>query len=1033
MAKFFRLIPAIFFGLASFVRKNNMRAFFCCLVLALLARPTFAQHPLNGQTPDELYRQGIDLLEHHQYGAARDLFTRFSTLAKNDPRKAEADYHAAFCAVSLYHADGEKEMETFIQNNPGHPRAASAYFELASFFYLQKNYNKTIEYYSRTEFRTLSAEQQNIGRFRWGYSLFNQKKLNPALDQFNFIKAQGGTYGPASSYYAGFIEFSNKDYPNALIDLKRAEQNAAYATVVPNVIMQTLYRQGNLDACLAYYHSVKEREGVAQAEEMALLASEVLFKKGDFENAVKGYEQFLEGNTTADPAIFYRAGYASLKSGKDELAITYLKRAALAKDSVSGYASYQLGSLYLKTNQKPLALAAFELTRDFPQNKNLSEESSFQYAKLSYDLGRSDDAINELERFMNAYPTSDRITEVKEVLSHAYINANNYNKAIEYIESLTRRGPSLDRAYQKATFLKGIELYNMERYAESIGYFEKSLQFPLDPALAGEAHFWAGEAYSFGKKYEQAIEHYSSAISPTAGTVPEIVVRSRYGIGYAYFNTKQYDRATFSFKEFVTKARDSDSNLPDAMLRLADCYYVSKAYNDALTTYRKVTQGTSPDKDYAHLQSGIILGIQRKYGEAANELNRVVSSYPQSGYREEALFQIAQLNFEQGRYLEAANGYGRVIESNSSSRFVPYALMRRAAAYFNLKDFDKTCTDYITVVNTYPAHPVAKEVLVPLQEALGLANRSDEFAGYLAKFKGANPDATGIESVEFETASNLFFNQQYAKAITSFSTYVQGYPESPRLVDAQYYLAESHYRLKDFDKAIEGFSSIQNESTFSMLPKVLARMAELEFRKGGFEKAIVQYQRLQQVATNKKDQYTAWSGLMESHYLLAQYDSADHYARIILEKGNINAGAVNKASLYLGKTAMGRGNYEAAKDEFLNTLNAAKDEYGAEAKYLLGEIFYLTKDKACYETLVALISDFAPYKEWVGKAYLLLSDYYLSIGDRFQAKATLKSIIDNDFPVAHIKSSATEKLAKLEGELKREQSDVKKDTTDNRP
>ena len=63
---------------------------------------------------------------------------------------------------------------------------------------------------------------------------------------------------------------------------------------------------------------------------------------------------------------------------------------------------------------------------------------------------------------------------------------------------------------------------------------------------------------------------------------------------------------------------------------------------------------------------------------------------------------------------------------------------------------------------------------------------------------------------------------------------------------------------------------------------------------------------------------------MESYYELAQYDSADTYAHLILEKGKVNAGAENKASLYLGKSAMARGDYDAAKDEFLNTLNSAR-------------------------------------------------------------------------------------------------------------
>src|SRR5260221_9582828 len=112
---------------------------------------------------------------------------------------------------------------------------------------------------------------------------------------------------------------------------------------------------------------------------------------------------------------------------------------------------------------------------------------------------------------------------------------------------------------------------------------------------------------------------------------------------------------------------------------------------------------------------------------------------------------------------------------------------------------------------------------------------------------------------------------------------------------------------------------------------------------------------------------------MESYYFLNQYDSVEKYAKIILEKGSVNAGAQNKASLFLGKASMGKGDYESAKDEFLNTINSAKDDYSAEAKYLLAEIFFKTKEyKQCYETLVSLNSDYVSFTPWVGKSYLLL-------------------------------------------------------------
>jgi tetratricopeptide (TPR) repeat protein len=208
-------------------------------------------------------------------------------------------------------------------------------------------------------------------------------------------------------------------------------------------------------------------------------------------------------------------------------------------------------------------------------------------------------------------------------------------------------------------------------------------------------------------------------------------------------------------------------------------------------------------------------------------------------------------------------------------------------------------------------------------------------------------------------------------------------------------------------------------------------MAELEFKRGSFERAVPHFRKLANLATTKKDQSIAWTGLMESYFQLAQYDSADAYARLILEKGKVNAGAENKAMLFLGKAAMGRGDFETAKDEFLSTLNTARDENGAEAKYLLGEIFHLTKDyKGCYETLVSLNKDFAEYTDWVGKSYLLMADNYISMGETFQAKGTLKSLVDN-FPLQAIKDQAKEKLKKLEDEDLKKQKQQEKDTTDN--
>ena len=1015
--------------LLSFKEKLWMKSF--SVLLLLISFSTLAQDLLLQQKANRLFKTGQELMVQNQYAAARENFNEYLSLSQQpSTQKQDAEYYRGICSLNLYHTDAEKQLQDFIDNNPSSPKTSVAYVDLANFFYTEKIYKKAATYFAKSDFNALTTSQQSEAHFRWGYSLFSQKILKDALDQFNFIKAQGGQYGPASSYYAGFVEYSQADYANALTDLKRAEAAESYAGIVPYVIANVYYKQKDYDALLIYAASVTTRTDLANAEDIALLTAEAYYKKADYKNALPVYDKYLAAKEeTADKSILLRAGYSAYVLGSDAKALNYLKSSFADVDSVGFYSSYYLGQIYLRTNQKPMAQTAFDIARKFKADPKLVEESSFQFAKISYDLGQPDKAIPEFEKILKIFPNSSHTIEIKELLSQAYVNANNYNKAIDYIESLPNRTAAVERAYQKATMLKGMEFFNKDDYAQAIQYFEKSLRHAPDKDYLAEAGFWCGEAYSVGKQYELAAKNYLQVVEN--GEDAALKLKARYGLGYAYFNLKQYDRALFSFKEFVSKASNNQTNIADGTLRLADCYYVSKSYNDALIYYRRAIVLNSSDKDYAHFQSGILYGIERKYPEAKTELSIVIRDFSNSSFVDEAKFQLSQQEFEQGHYLEAVNGYSGLIESSPSSRFVPYAYVRRAASNYNLKEYNKTSQDYITVLENYGNHPAAKDVLLPLQEALNLSGRSGEFNKYLALYKNVNPDAKGIEAVEFEAAKNLYFNQDYANAIKNLDSYISSYPQSIRLSEAKYYEAESYYRQKDFTKALGLYNDLTTDKTFSMASKVTGRAAELEFKQSHYERSIPFFQTLSKEATNKKEQYNAWSGLMESYYFLNQYDSVAKYANIILEKGSVNAGAQNKASLFLGKAAMGKGDFETAKDELLTTINAAQDENGAEAKYRLAEIFFATKDyKQCYETLQSLNADFSSYPVWVGKSYLLIADYFLATGDTFQTKATLQSLIDN-FPLDDVKKQATEKLKKINDDDLKKQQQLKKDTTGN--
>lgn len=1007
-----------------------MRFKYSLFLLVFISTAAWSQNTIYQSENNALYRKGLELLDKSDYTAARETFEQFVEQSGEDMRKADAEYYIAFSALSLYHKDGEKLIEDFIHEHENHPKAVVAYFELGNFYFAQKNYNKAVKYLSRVDLTKVTTEQKQETRFKLGYAHFSQREFTDALDYFNDLKQHGGPYAAASSYYAGYIEYENGEYNKAIADLLRAEEHEAYKTVVPGMVASSYYKQRQYDKLIAYSNKVLADSRTVNQKDFYLLTADAYLYKGDFKKAAEYYDRYGEYMNSPSRDIRYRIGYVNYRLGNDEEAINHLKYAASDKDSIGIYASYYLGVLYLKEGNKIYALTAFDNARNNKINKKLQEEGAYQYGKISYDLDKSEEAIRAFEAFTADYPRSEHLDEVNDLLSEAYLNTSNYNLAIEHIEKMRSMNKNMEKVYQTATFLKGAELFNKGDYRQAVDMFKKSLSHPLDPEYAAKANLWTAEAFSVGRRYEEAIPYYQAILRGSGGS-SLTTLKARYGLGYAYYNTKAYDKALPQFREYVNQLEGASDKLyyEDALLRLADCYYVTKAYDNALKYYKKAIQVNRVDNDYAHLQAGIVMGIQGDVPGAKDEYNYIINNYSKSRFYDDALFQRAQLNFEKGNYQEAVTGFTDLITKKPSSQYIPYAYMRRASSYYNMKQYDKSIKDYEKILDDYPTHSAASEVLLPLQEVLNIQNRAAEFDQYLALYKKVNPEKKGIENVEFETAKNQYFNLNYQKAITSFQDYIRDYPDNPKVAEAKYYVAESYYRLSKFEDALKIYNEILSEGSFGQLSRVIHRIAEIEYRNARYENAVYFYHRLVDAANNKKEQYFGWAGLMESYFQLGKYDSTKHYANVILERGNVNVSSQNKASLYLGKAAYAQGDYETAKDEFLNTLNTAKDEHGAEAQYLLGQIFYKNKQyQQSIEVLIELNNSFNIYQEWVGKAYLLLADDYIALDDLFQAKGTLKSIVDN-FPLESIRQKAKGKLAEIEL-LEKKRSEAAESETD---
>src|SRR5206468_1933771 len=102
---------------------------------------------------------------------------------------------------------------------------------------------------------------------------------------------------------------------------------------------------------------------------------------------------------------------------------------------------YLLADAYLKTSQKANARNAFLFSSSNNSNPNQREISRFNYAKLSYELGYQDEALNSLRSFLTDYPQSQYKEEAIELLVGALANTNNYNDALTLLEGIKNPTP----------------------------------------------------------------------------------------------------------------------------------------------------------------------------------------------------------------------------------------------------------------------------------------------------------------------------------------------------------------------------------------------------------------------------------------------------------------------------------------------------------------------------------------------------------------------------------------------------------------
>ena len=982
---------------------------------------------------DELrpFNTATELYQQKKYGAALKQYNRFIDYAESNSRAAafheqylDALFYRAQSANELDQPQAEKYFLDLVAYHESTPVTRMANFYLGNIYYKQKKYDNAIAWFTKVSAADLSPDQLNEYRFQLGYCYFFKKKFDQAEALFQVVKEVKNKYYYPANYYYGYIAYTQGDYAAAQKSFDVVKDTRLYAPVIPYYTASIHYMQNRYQMAIDHAQKALQNDKLKYHDELKQLIGKSYFQLGQYDKALPYLKDYYDKVSKSNKADIYQVGYSQYKLGQYGDAVKSFTQLSSQRDSLGQSALFLLGDSYLKTKENKNARNAFLEASRIAADKTVQEDASFQYAKLSYELGYQDVATKATQDYLTNYPKSKKRDEALELLTNIFISTNNYRDAVTAIQSIENKTPALKIAYQRVAFGRALQLYNERQYAEALKLFEVSLNNPIDLTTQALSYYWKGESYYQLKKYMEANLNYFKFIEATR-LVKDLPYNASaaagyYGIGYAYLGRNDYDKALQYFEQSRAalpqpKTKDErayyDKVFPDCMLRIGDCYFTQKNYSKASDAYTSVISAKQQGTDYALLQRGMIHGLTGNMSSKIADLTRLTNEFGTSVYQDDAMFEIGDTHLKNELYEDAILVFNRIVNDYPSSSFVKNAHLKLGLIYFNTKRMPNALESYRTVAKRYPNTPESRDAIDGIREIYLAQGDANGLVKELDAIPNAGVSMNEKDSLVYEAAQRRFSAGDCDGALQRFGDYINAYPNGAFIADARYYRATCLFQNKDYNNALADFEFIITRNDTRFLEKALLHAGRIELNLKHHDNALKHYTRLQQVADFKENKAEARRGIMLSAFELKQYEPSKKAANEILADGSAPVNEQNEATYLLGRMAMDQQQYAEAITYFTKVSKETKTELGAKSTYYIAEAYYKQNDLKNAESWAYKVINQTPTQDyWLAKSYLLIADIFMQQNDLFNAKATLQSLIENYKAKDDIVPAAEERL-----------------------
>ncbi|MBD1432722.1 tetratricopeptide repeat protein [Sphingobacterium sp. DN00404] len=1007
----------------------NKKIYGVGVALSLMGATAFGQQTA-WQQINNAYKSGMELFERGKFSSAAKQFDRVedirtkSTLQLDETEeltliKENVRFYQAICALELGDTNAESRFLKYIKDYPASANSKAAYFQIGRSYYAKKDYIKAIEWFEKIDSKNLAGAENVEYRFKLAYAKFMTDDYEASKPLFERLKDESGPYQEASIYYYAYLSYLDAEYKTALNEFERLEGSKTYENSYPYYITALYFLDKRYDDVLNYALPILDRTKQENETELFRIVAATYFIKGDLEKSKSYYDKFQaqDQGKTQNNQDSYQIGYIAYRLKDYEKAITELEKLS-EPDAYYQSAMITLGDAFLKTGNKQSARNAFFRASKLDFDPELKEEGLFNYAKLSYELEFHQVALDATQEYLDTYPRSARQEEAKTLLAEVLLSTKNYRAAVDILESIGKRGRDANAAYQKVTYYRGLEFYNERAFENAISMFMRSEANRYDEEIYALALYWKAEAMYEVRKYGEAVGNFNKFMQLPAARKTDVYSYANYALAYAAFRNDRYNTAANYFERFLATGGKDGIELNtrnDAIARLADSYFGMKNYGRAMEYYNRLINSNAASQDYALFQRGIIQGLQGDNNAKIATLNSVIQKYPKSNYADDVAFEIPYTYFLMGDHDRAIGGLQQMVEEYPRSSYVPRALVTIGLVQYNKNDNDAALKTFQRVVDQYAITDEAQQAMRSIENIYLDKGDATGYIRYATSTNIGDLSTAEQDGHTFSVAKTLFDRGNYQGAVEAINAYFDKFPKPIQEKHARFIRGESYARLGKDSEALHDFNIIMNDWTSAYTEQTLVSVARLHLKKKAYNEAVQVLRKLELTSEYKSNYGFAIKNQLIAYYHIGDYAETQTYAKLVKEHDKSSEEDIALAHLYAGKAYVATNKLADALKEFKLAALKSNTITGAEARYLVAEQQLKSKqyDKAI-ESAFDIANTFSSYDYWVAKGFILMADAYAGKGDTFQAKSTLESVIDNyDNQEDDVLKEAKSRLQKL--------------------